>query len=109
VWRAADAQAFDVLGPNCRMLVTTRDKGILDTLHGELMQVSLFTEPEARQLLADTLHLAVAALPAEACEVVRECGCLPLAFALCGGMARKRGGEFQHEHDTLAAHRTFDT
>jgi hypothetical protein len=27
VWRAADAQAFDVLGPRCRMLVTTRDKG----------------------------------------------------------------------------------
>src|ERR1019366_6516011 len=29
VWRAADAQPFDVLGPRCRMLVTTRDKGIL--------------------------------------------------------------------------------
>jgi hypothetical protein len=94
VWRAADAQAFDVLGPRGRMLVTTRDKGILDTLHGELVRVSLFTEPEALQLLADAVNVAPAALPAEAREVARECGLLPLALALCGGMARKRGGDF---------------
>ena len=88
VWRAADAQPFDMLGPRCRMLVTTRDKSILDTLHGELVPVSLFTGPEALQLLADAVNLAVAALPAEAHEVAHECGCLPLALALCGGMAR---------------------
>ena len=88
VWRAADAKPFDVLGPRCRMLVTTRDKGILDTLHGELVQVSLFTEPESLQLLADAVNVAPAALPAEAREVARECGLLPLALALCGGMAK---------------------
>jgi len=105
VWRAADAQAFDVLGPRCRMLVTTRDKGILDALHGELVPVSLFTEPEALQLLADAVNLAAAALPAEAREVARECGCLPLALALCGGMARKRGGDF---HSVLERLRRAD-
>lgn len=94
VWRAADAQAFDVLGPRCRMLVTTRDKGILDTLHGELVPVSLFTEPEALQLLAAAVNIAPASLPAEAREIARECGLLPLAIALCGGMARKHGGDF---------------
>ncbi len=88
VWRAADAQPFDVLGPRCRMLVTTRDKGILDTLHGELVPVSLFTERESLQLLAEAVNVAPAALPAEAREVARECGCLPLALALCGGMAK---------------------
>jgi tetratricopeptide (TPR) repeat protein len=105
IWRAADAQAFDVLGPRCRMLVTTRDKGILDALHGELVPVSLFTEPEALQLLADAVNVAPAALPAEAREVARECGLLPLALALCGGMARKRGGDF---HSVLERLRRAD-
>lgn len=105
VWRAADAQGFDVLGPRCRMLVTTRDKGILHTLHGVLVPVSLFTETEALQLLADAVNVAPAALPAEAREVVRECGCLPLALALCGGMARRRGGDF---HSVLERLRRAD-
>jgi len=53
VWRAADALAFEVLGPRGRMLITTRDKGILNALHGELVPVSLLTETAALQLLAD--------------------------------------------------------
>ncbi len=105
VWRAADAQPFDVLGPRCRMLVTTRDKGILDTLHGELVPVSLFTERESLQLLAEAVNVAPTALPAEAREVARECGCLPLALALCGGMARKHGGDF---HSVLERLRRAD-
>jgi WD40 repeat protein len=88
VWHAADAKAFDVLGPRCRMLVTTRDSGILHTLNGELVPVSLFTEREAMQLLADAVNIAPDDLPPEAHEVVHECGKLPLALALSGGMAK---------------------
>ena len=99
LWRAADAQVFDVLGPRCRMLITTRDKGILDALRGELVPVSLFTETEALQLLADAIStkdfpVSVADLPTESREMVHECGYLPLALALCGGMVRKRAGDF---------------
>ncbi|MCU0857634.1 MAG: NB-ARC domain-containing protein [Pontiellaceae bacterium] len=106
VWYAKDAQAFDVLGPRCRMLVTTRDAGILHALHGGHIPVSLFTEPEALQLLADSITtkerpVFVADLPPEAHEVVRECGCLPLALALCGGMAKKRQGDFRNVLDRL--------
>jgi len=88
VWHAADAQIFDFLGPRCRMLVTTRDAGILHALHGELMPVSLFSEREALQLLADVADVAPSALPAEALEIVRECCCLLLALAICGGMVK---------------------
>ena len=105
VWRAADAKAFDILGPRCRMLVTTRDAGILHTLNGELVAVSLFTEPEALQLLADAVGVEPSALPIEAREVVRECGLLPLALALSGAMARKRGGDF---HSVLERLRRAD-
>ena len=105
VWRASDAKEFDHLGPRCRMLVTTRDAGILHTLHGELVPVSLFTEAEALQLLADAVGVEVSALPAEAKEVADECGLLPLALALSGGMAKKRGGDF---HSVLERLRQAD-
>ncbi len=101
VWRASDAKEFDQLGPRCRMLVTTRDAGILHTLHGELVPVSLFTAAEALQLLADATDREVSALPAEARAVADECGLLPLALALSGGMAKKRGGDFHSVLDRL--------
>jgi hypothetical protein len=88
IWRAADSQPFDALGPRCRMLVTTRDRGILHTLHGQLVSVSLFTEVESLRLLADSVDREPDSLPPEARNVVEECGCLPLALALCGGMAK---------------------
>jgi len=94
VWQARDVEAFDVLGPRCRALVTTRDAGILHTLGGQSVPVSLFTEPEALQLLADATGVEPSALPPEAHEIVKECGCLPLAVALCGGMARKNAGQW---------------
>jgi len=96
VWKAKDAQAFDVLGPRCRALVTTRDAGILHTLQGELYSVDLFTEEEALSLLAASVEKTPDQLPEEARKIVRECGCLPLAVALCGGMARKRGGQWSN-------------
>jgi tetratricopeptide (TPR) repeat protein len=96
VWSARDVQAFDVLGTRCRALVTTRDAGVLHSLgaqrrEGQCVPVSLFTEAEALALLADAVGVERAALPPEAREVVQECGCLPLAVALCGGMVKKRG------------------
>ena len=94
VWKAADAEAFDILGSRCRALVTTRDAGILHTLHGELYPVDLFTEAEALSLLAAAVEQTPDQLPPEALEIVRECGCLPLAVALCGGMAKKRDGSW---------------
>jgi len=33
-------------------------------------------------------------LPPEAIEIVKECGCMPLAISLSGGMRRKREDDF---------------
>ena len=96
VWKAKDAQAFDVLGPRCRALVTTRDAGILHALHGELYSVELFTEQESLSLLASCVEQTPDQLPNEATEIVKECGCLPLAITLCGGMAKKRDGQWEN-------------
>jgi WD40 repeat protein len=93
VWQTSDAQAFDVLGPRCRALVTTRDAGILRTLGGPSVPVALLTEPEARQLLGEVIGVEPSTLLAQAPDFVKECGYLPLAVALCGGMVKKHGGD----------------
>ncbi|MEO8589773.1 MAG: NB-ARC domain-containing protein [Flavobacteriales bacterium] len=95
VWRVEDALPFTALGPRCRLLITTRDAGILRTLGSGMAPVDLFSESEALQALADSMSVAHGALPMEAVEVVKECGRLPLAIALCGGMARKRKGDLK--------------
>jgi WD40 repeat protein len=105
VWRAADTAAFDVLGPRSRILITTRDAGILHSVHGDLVPVSLFTEAESLQFLADSINKAPAELPSEAHEVARECEYLPLALALSAGMAKKRKGDF---HSVLERLRRAD-
>ncbi len=91
VWNARDVEAFDILGPRCKMLITTRDAGILRTLQGELFPVELLSLIQARELLADNARTETRALPQEeADEIVRKCGCLPLALALAGGMVAAR-------------------
>jgi hypothetical protein len=94
VWTASDTEAFNVLGARCRALVTTRDVGILHTLGGPSVPVSLLTEEQARQLLADAVGVEPSALPPQALEVVKECEYLPLGVALSGGMVRKHGGDW---------------
>ena len=89
VWHAADADAFDVLGPRSRMVFTTRDAGLVVTLGATQYQVPLLSEHEALELLARAVGDASARLPAEAREIVTECECHTLAVALCGGMARR--------------------
>jgi len=96
IWKASDAKVFDFLGPRCKALITTRDSGILHTLDGKLYPVELFTKEEALRLLADSVGQNSENLPQEAHEIVIECGCLPLAISLCGGMAKKRDGEWKN-------------
>jgi len=85
-WRRADVDAFDILGPRCRALVTTRDAGLLTSLGGTHHVVELLTNEEALHLLATATGVPEGQLPTEAHDIVVECGRLPLAVALCGGM-----------------------
>ncbi len=86
VWQSADANAFDVLGPRCKLLLTTRDAGLVNTMAATGYEVQLLTEAEGLVLLGKAAAAPVESLPAMATEIVNECGRLPLALALCGGM-----------------------
>jgi hypothetical protein len=88
VWRREDVDWFDVLGPRCRAMITTRDAGLLTSLGGVHHQVELLTDAEALNLLAQAAGVERDKLPGEAADLIAECGRLPLAVALCGGLIR---------------------
>jgi WD40 repeat protein len=89
VWRRSDVDGFDVLGARGRALITTRDSGLLAALGGVHHVVELLSEHEAQGVLALAAGVAREELPDEAHAVVAECGRLPLAVALCGGMVHE--------------------
>ena len=89
VWLATDADAFDVVGPRSKLLLTTRDAGLVTSFTGMSYQVQLPSLFEACSLLATAARIPVAELSPLAKEIIQECGRLPLAIVLCGSMASK--------------------
>jgi WD40 repeat protein len=87
-WHRSDLDWFDVLGPRCRALVTTRDEGLIGAMNAVSYPVELLSDEEGLQLLAVSAGLEISALTAEALEVLAQCGQLPLAVALAGSMVR---------------------
>ena len=105
VWELNHAQAFlDTLGPRCRLLLTTRDGGLANELEAHVWHVDRLKDEAARALLAQWAGVTVDSLPAEADEVVRECGNLPFRLAQCGATVRN-GNSW---HDLLEALRKAD-
>jgi len=88
VWKIEHIEAFNVLGSNCKMLITTRDASIISSLGAEEYRLDVLKDNEARGLLASWADQDVGDLPAEALSVARECGNLPLALAMVGAMVR---------------------
>ena len=96
VWQREDAEAFNVVGAMGRILLTTRDAGLVTALASKEThyRVELPTEAEAEGIFAAAAQSkpgapAIAISHAEMREVVEQCGRLPLALALCGGMVQK--------------------
>jgi WD40 repeat protein len=90
-WQRLHADAFNVVSGRCRLLLTTRDVGLVTALAASEnhYQVQLPTMAEAEALLAKAAGTE-SLLPPEARAVIEQCGRLPLALALCGGMAHRR-------------------
>jgi len=91
VWQMHHAAAFDVLGDNCQLLLTTRDAELITGFGAQGHEVGLLTEGQALGLLAQWAGEHLETLPPEAAEVARECGYLPLAVAISGAMVAGKG------------------
>ncbi|MFP4009619.1 MAG: NB-ARC domain-containing protein, partial [Spirulinaceae cyanobacterium] len=85
VWEKREAERFvEVLGSDCRLLLTTRDARLIQGLGAQGYEVEMLDDNQARQLLANWAQLHVDMLPPEADAVIKHCGRLPLALALAG-------------------------
>ena len=90
IWSREHAEAFNVIGPRGRILLTTRDAGLVTALASREnhYEVNLPSQAEAEGILASAAQVDPTTLPPPAIETIAECGKLPLALALCGGMVQ---------------------
>jgi hypothetical protein len=89
VWHAGDVWVLlSDVGPGNRILITTRDASIITALGGREYTLELLSDTQSRELLARCSGTAVDVFPTEADEIIRQCGNLPLALALCGAQVR---------------------
>jgi hypothetical protein len=97
VWEETDAEAFTRLGTGCRLLVTTRNRRVLEKIGAEVFQLDVLTPQEALELLTSHVEQPIEALPPEAVEVAKFCGYLPLALASFGSLIRTGRFTWQDE------------
>jgi WD40 repeat protein len=88
-WDRSHAEAFDVTTPRSSLLVTTRNSRVVAALGAKEHLTDVLSDEQALDLLARWADEDVAALPPEAREVIRECGNLPLAVSMIGGLVRE--------------------
>jgi WD40 repeat protein len=90
VWSARDVEPFRAESPRSALLFTTRDGSIAAALGALDHPAGALTRDESRAVLARWAATAPAQLPAEADEIIAECGRLPLALAMTGAMLRRK-------------------
>ena len=89
VWEARHAEpVWNALGPKCRLLLTTRDKGIGRTFGAGSCEADVLSPHAALSLLSQWAEVPLERLPKPARQLADECGCLPLALAICGAMVK---------------------
>ena len=88
VWSKADIEPLLAESPRSRFLFTTRDAAIGRFVGAHEHRADLLDVAQSRELLASWASVPVAELPAEADEVIAECGRLPLALSVVGAMLR---------------------
>jgi NB-ARC domain/TIR domain/WD domain, G-beta repeat/APAF-1 helical domain len=113
-WTIDHACAFSVTALPARLLITTRNNEVLVGLGAEEHRVDVLSPSDALTMLAEWVgEKSPDKLPAEAAEVAKECGYLPLALAMIGAMIRLRPTAWKdalgrlHRADLEAVKRNF--
>ncbi len=88
VWDPRDVAPFLFDSPTSRLMITTRDGRTATALGAEQQELAVLTWEQSLDLIALWANCQRAKLPREAADIVRECGCLPLAVAMVGAQLR---------------------
>jgi WD40 repeat protein len=88
VWDPRDVAPFLFDSLTSRLMITTRDGRTAAALGAEQQELAVLTWEQSLDLIALWAKCERTRLPREAAEIVRECGCLPLAVAMVGAQLR---------------------
>jgi hypothetical protein len=101
VWSAAGAHAFDAVGPQGRVLYTTRDPMTLRDVGAEVHRIEVLSVAAARQLMAGLTASVVGELPDDVDRVLVATGRVALALALVGAAVGRGGRSWREVADEL--------
>ena len=90
VWDITHAEAFDTLSLSSKMLITTRHAKVLKGFDADEYKIDVLSPEQAFHLLCKQSECPKEVIPEEACEIIKECGHLPLAISMIGAMLRNR-------------------
>lgn len=91
VWQVDVAEALHTAaGKNVRILINGRKRNLFASAGVREVAVDELTKDEALDLLAAWTNTRRDRLPAEAAEIAKECGNLPLALAMIGATIRRQ-------------------
>uniref|UniRef100_A0AAY4D2H3 CARD domain-containing protein n=1 Tax=Denticeps clupeoides TaxID=299321 RepID=A0AAY4D2H3_9TELE len=89
IWDSVVLRAFDI---QCRVIITTRDKSLTDSVSGLRLDVPVdsgLEEEKALEILSLYTIGKVQKLPDQALSIVRECKGSPLVVSLIGALLRE--------------------
>ncbi|XP_048123798.1 apoptotic protease-activating factor 1 isoform X3 [Alosa alosa] len=89
VWDSSVLKTFDI---QCRVLLTTRDRSLVDSVSGKRHEVAVesgLDEDKALEVLALFVSMKPQRLPEQARSIVKECKGSPLVVSLIGALLRE--------------------
>ncbi|MED6273194.1 wD repeat domain, partial [Characodon lateralis] len=90
IWDSSVLKVFDI---HCRILLTTRNRSLADSVSGPKYEVEVesgLDDKKALEILALYTKKNPSTLPAEACSIVRECKGSPLVVSLIGALLNEK-------------------
>ncbi|MGH0124127.1 UNVERIFIED_CONTAM: hypothetical protein FKN15_016140 [Acipenser sinensis] len=96
IWDSGVLKAFDI---QCRVLFSTRDRSVTDSVSGKKYEVSVdhgLEDDKALEVLALFVNKKVSALPVQARSIVHECKGSPLVVCLIGALLREFPDRWQY-------------
>uniref|UniRef100_A0A669CA30 Apoptotic protease-activating factor 1 n=1 Tax=Oreochromis niloticus TaxID=8128 RepID=A0A669CA30_ORENI len=96
IWDSTVLKVFDI---HCRVLLTTRNRSLTDSVSGAKHEVEVesgLDENKALEILALYTRIKLQALPEEARSIVKECKGSPLVVSLIGALLREKPNRWRY-------------
>lgn len=96
IWDSIVLKTFDI---NCRILLTTRNRSLTDSVSGTRHAVEVesgLDDKKGLEILALYTNTEIKELPKEARSIVRECKGSPLVVSLVGALLREKPNRWRY-------------